>query len=787
MGERKRAVPMIERTRADPTGPSARPAVVVGVLGGFWLVLHAFGLLGAASGLTFVLLGVGSVVATIYGTRRWKPEPQWPWWMLCGALTLFLVGGSLRVAEDTLGNLTSSRSLVPDLVTLPGYLLLAVGFMGLVRARRRGRGSDLDALLDATVAGLAALTLAWAFLISRFLLEQSVPTHVRLLLACYPPLSVFMVAIVASLAFSASERPVIAFRLVLLGMASMLIGDVIYMFADTGHWPLATEFIDLPYGMAYLLFTVAVLHPSMRLVSEPPRLDERQPRRARLVLVGLALCIPALVSFTRAETSRADRAVLGFIVLALTATVSLRVSRALAQHARSEARLIHQAQHDTLTGLPNRTYVQDHLTRALASGADTGQGVAVLFLDVDRFKTINDTLGHGMGDELLVAVSRRLRANLREDDLVGRVGGDEFVIVIQGVRDAEHAIEMAERVRLGFAVPFRLRDAEIPTATSIGVALQLGTAEPVGAEAMLGDADSAMYQVKDIGGDAVVLFDASMRDRAERRLELERELGHALARGQLSMHYQPVIQLHDARVTGLEALLRWTHPTLGVVPPDVFVPVAEDTGLIIEIGAWVIDQACAELALLRATVTGGAELSMAVNISARQLRGDSLLDTVARALMHHAIPASSLCLELTESLLMENVGMTSKLLSALRAAGVRISVDDFGTGYSSLAYLKRLPVDEVKIDRSFVSDLEGDGANTSLVAAVVAIAASLGISTVAEGVELPEQAARLHDLGCNEAQGYWFSRPVAAADIVGVIEGLGLASERRLRIVRDLA
>ncbi|MGZ4784708.1 MAG: putative bifunctional diguanylate cyclase/phosphodiesterase, partial [Acidimicrobiales bacterium] len=580
---------------------------------------------------------------------------------------------------------------------------------------------------------------------------------------------------------------VIAFRLVLLGMASMLVGDVIYMLVDTRLWSISQQFVDLPYGMAYLLFTVAVLHPSMRLVSEPPRAGETPPRRARLVLVGLALCIPALVGLTQTSAEPRDRAVLGVIVLALTATVSLRVSRALTQHARSEARLIHQAQHDTLTGLPNRTFVQDHLTRALARGAETGHGVAVLFLDVDRFKTINDTLGHSMGDELLVSVSRRLRANLREDDLVGRVGGDEFVIVIQGVRDAEHAIEMAERVRLGFAVPFRLRDAEIPTATSIGVALQIGTGRPVEAEAMLGDADSAMYQVKDIGGDAVVLFDSSMRDRAERRLELERELSHALDRGQLSLSYQPVIQLHDSRVTGVEALVRWNHPTLGSVPPDVFIPVAEDTGLIIEIGAWVIDQACAQLAALRATVRGGADLSMAVNISARQLRGDSLLDTVARALMHHSLPASSLCLELTESLLMENVGMTSKLLSALRSAGVRISVDDFGTGYSSLAYLKRLPVDEVKIDRSFVSDLDDDGANTSLVAAVVAIAASLGISTVAEGVEKPEQAARLHELGCNEAQGYWFSRPVPADEIAAVMEGLGLASERRLRIVRDLA
>jgi len=301
------------------------------------------------------------------------------------------------------------------------------------------------------------------------------------------------------------------------------------------------------------------------------------------------------------------------------------------------------------------------------------------------------------------------------------------------------------------------------------VALQLGVGEPMGAEAMLGDADSAMYQVKDIGGDAVVLFDASMRDRAERRLELERELGHALDRGQLSLCYQPVLQLHDSRVTGLEALLRWDHPTLGAVPPDVFIPVAEDTGLITEIGAWVISQACAELAALRATVKGAADLSMAVNISARQLRGDSLLDTVARALMHHSLPASSLCLELTESLLMENVGMTSKLLSALRSAGVRISVDDFGTGYSSLAYLKRLPADEVKVDKSFVMQMANSAGDTMIVRCTIDLARNLGLHVVAEGVEDEETQQILAGLGCDRIQGYLLARPMPADELTALL------------------
>jgi diguanylate cyclase (GGDEF)-like protein len=606
-------------------------------------------------------------------------------------------------------------------------------------------------------------------------------------MAVYPALSVFLVAIVARLAFSGGPQSVIAFRLVLAGMVAMLVGDVIYMFEDTTMLTIRQQFIDVPYAVAYLLFTLAMLHPSMRLVSEPSETDDRTPRRGRLALIGAALCVPAMITLTRADVGTSDRIVFVIIVLALAATVSLRVWRALSQHARSVARLIHQASHDVLTGLPNRTFVQDHLTRALSEGAERDEGVAVLFLDVDRFKTVNDTLGHSMGDDLLVAVAHRLRANLHADDVVGRVGGDEFVIVVKRVRDADHAMEIAERVRLGFGSVFRVREAEIPTSTSIGVALQMAVSVPLGAEAMLSDADSAMYQVKDLGGDSVVIFDASMRDRAERRLELERELGHALERGQLSLHYQPVIQLKDSRVTGLEALLRWTHPTLGVVPPDVFIPVAEESGLIVEIGAWVIDQACAELALLRASLAKADELSMSVNVSARQLRNETLLDSVARALMRHAIPASSLCLELTESLLMENVGMTSKLLTGLRSAGVRISVDDFGTGYSSLAYLKRLPVDEVKIDRSFVSDLGRDKANTSLVAAVVAIADSLGISTVAEGVEGATQARRLRELGCAEAQGYWYSAGVPADEIAEVIERLGLAADRRLKIVRDLA
>ena len=408
-----------------------------------------------------------------------------------------------------------------------------------------------------------------------------------------------------------------------------------------------------------------------------------------------------------------------------------------------------------------------------------------MFLDIDRFRLLNDSFGHGLGDELLAAVGERLEANSRAGDLVAHVGGDEFVIVARGVRETDHVRELAERTRLSLSRGFRVRDIEVPVSASVGVAIHRGADPATGAEAMLRDADIAMYQAKDSGGDAVAVFDTSMRQRVEDRLELENELRHALDRGELHLAYQPIVRSQDGRVTSLEALLRWSHPVLGEIEPSVFVPIAEDTGLIVEIGTWVLDQACADLVALREQVAHSDELCVAVNLSARQLHDNTLLDHVARSLLGRGLPASGLRLELTESLVMENLALISKLLVSLRSCGVRISVDDFGTGYSSLATLDRLPVDEVKIDKSFVDGIAERGANTTLVSAIVAIAESLGITTVAEGVERAEQADRLQELGCEQAQGYLFSTPVAFDELPGVIAaaraGGGARAQRRAR------
>ena len=774
---------MVAIEEQGPKPASSRLSVAAGVFGGVWLALHGVGLLDPEARITFGVFAVLAAAGTVYGIKRYRPVPRWPWLAVLGAFTLFLVGGLLRIAYSTLGDLTADRTLAPDLIILPGYAIIAAALAGLARGGRRGLPGDFDAVLDAVVAALAVLALAWVFLILPAFAQQDAPLTVRLLLGAYPAASVFVVAMGARLAFTAARRPPLAFRLLLLATFGLLIGDVVYMMAEMGTVALPTHVIDLAYVVAFVCVTAAAVHPSLQWVGEASPIEDPVPRRGRLVFVAAALSVPALVLLTPLAASRGgERLVLATIVLCLTATASWRLFRALHQHARSQERVAYQVSHDALTDLPNRVALQDHLSRLLDPARGDQQHAAVFLLDLDRFKLVNDTMGHTTGDELLIAVADRLRRNVRSSDFVGRAGGDEFVVVVHGASE-EQALESAERTRLLLHTPFVVRGSEVQVAASIGVSLHRQGDEQVAAESLLRDADTAMYQAKERGGDTVVCFDATMRERIATRLMLERELRQALARGQLEVHYQPKLRLSDRRVVGMEALLRWNHPTLGWISPADFIPIAEDTGMIVEIGAWVVDQACGELGRLHALMARPELMSVSVNLSVRQLRDDTMIDHVARALLRHHVAASSLCLELTESMLMEDVDTISSQLATLRSCGVKISIDDFGTGYSSLAYLRRLPIDEVKIDQTFVAALDRDGPGASLVAAVVAIANSLGITTVAEGVETDDQAEIVAELGCAEAQGFLFARPVPPSELVDTMKRIGSASGPRLRAV----
>jgi diguanylate cyclase (GGDEF)-like protein len=429
-----------------------------------------------------------------------------------------------------------------------------------------------------------------------------------------------------------------------------------------------------------------------------------------------------------------------------------------------EERLLRQASFDPLTGLPNRTLALDRLEQAMSRGRRTGAQVVVLYLDLDRFKNVNDTLGHSAGDQVLLQAAGRLTQVARANDTVARLGGDEFLVVMTDVEPGRSAEKAAERVAEAtlrvFSEPFPVDGQEFFVTISIGISVfpDDGTK----AERLLQHADTALYQAKEEGRHAFRFFTPDMNRRAQRRAAMEGHLLHAVEREELSLVYQPILSLESGATVAVEALLRWQNPTLGAVSPALFVPLAEETGLIQEIGEWVLDRAVADLANWEA----GPDLRLAVNVSSRQLRSPRrFMRAVEVALYRHRLQPGQLELEITERLLLEELPDTALALRELDGLGVRLSIDDFGTGYSSLGYLKRFPVDVLKIDRSFVNDVLVDGSDAALVRAILALAKALQLEVVAEGVEAEAQADFLRANGCACAQGFWFSRPLRAEDV----------------------
>jgi diguanylate cyclase (GGDEF)-like protein/PAS domain S-box-containing protein len=428
-----------------------------------------------------------------------------------------------------------------------------------------------------------------------------------------------------------------------------------------------------------------------------------------------------------------------------------------------EHRLAHQAAHDPLTGLPNRVLLLERLEAALARARRHNHRVAVLFLDLDHFKVVNDSLGHGLGDRLLIAIAERLALALRPGDIVARFGGDEFVVLCEDLVSPQDAIAIAERVDEALAAPFVIDDTEVFVGVSIGIALpDDADAEP---ETLIRDADAAMYRAKDRGRARWEMFDNAMRASAVDRLDIENALRRALERRELRVFYQPMIDLRTGRIDGVEALLRWEHPERGLLLPGDFITVAEETGLIVPIGAWVLDQACRQVQRWHASSERTGSLRVSVNISGRQLGHPRLVDDVATALADTGIDPADVELEITESVLMDDVEMSAETLGRLHALGVKLAVDDFGTGYSSLSYLRRFPVDLLKVDRSFVDGLGTDPGDSAIVTAIITLAHTLGLSAVAEGVESALQLAELRRLDCDRGQGYFMARPAGGYEI----------------------
>jgi diguanylate cyclase (GGDEF)-like protein len=419
---------------------------------------------------------------------------------------------------------------------------------------------------------------------------------------------------------------------------------------------------------------------------------------------------------------------------------------------------------DPLTGLPSRLLFNNRLGQALERlQRRRGRNVAVLFLDLDRFKVINDSLGHTAGDKLIVAVAERLRHALRRHETVARFGGDEFAILCEDIVDEQDAIAVGQRVLRAFSTPFQLSHGDTMSSASLGVALSADPDQDV--EDLIRDADAAMYRAKEAGGGRLMLFDEVTRQRALTRLHTEAALRRAIEREEFRVYFQPEVSIQTGAIVGLEALVRWEHPQDGLVGPDRFIALAEETGLIVPIGTWVLNESCRLAQRWQAERAADAPLVVRVNVSARQLAHDDLIDIVDAALARTGMDPSHLCLEVTESVLVEDPESSIKTLAALKRLGVKIAVDDFGTGYSSLEYLRTFPVDCVKIDRSFVRGIPHSSEDVAIVNAVIELGHALGLSVTAEGVETSEQLGNLQTTGCDTAQGFLFSRP-AHPDVV---------------------
>ncbi|HEV2761659.1 MAG TPA: EAL domain-containing protein, partial [Pyrinomonadaceae bacterium] len=438
------------------------------------------------------------------------------------------------------------------------------------------------------------------------------------------------------------------------------------------------------------------------------------------------------------------------------------IARDITERRQSDERLRHIAFHDTLTGLPNRALFTEHLRLAVeAARREPSRLFAVLFLDLDRFKNVNDSLGHTVGDQMLVALARRLEGCLRANDSVARLGGDEFALLLNGIDGGADAIRVAERVQQELAQPFALSGHEVFAAGSIGIALS--TTGYSNEEDVLRDADTVMYRAK-AQGKSFEVFDSAMHARVVAQMRLENDLRRAVERREFRVFYQPIVSLSTGRITGLEALARWQHPERGLVAPGEFIPVAEETGLITAVGQQVLEEACARMSAWHRLSPLHAGLRLSVNLSGRQFAQADLFDRIERVVAATGLDPRCLQLEITESVMIENARTITSMIDELRELGIELAIDDFGTGYSSLAYLHRFPVKTLKIDRSFISRAGGGRAdNDEIVRTIILLARNMGKEVVAEGVETAEQLTRLRDLECAYGQGYVFARPRDAA------------------------
>lgn len=718
-------------------------------------------------------IAVSAVVAVLYGIHKNTAKNRTAWYFVAAALASFSAADiTYYVLEMTS---TAGEAPFPSLADgfyLLMYPLMIGGLMLMVRAISPGR--DVASIIDAGLVAVATFSALGVLYMDSYLQTDGSLVG-RLISIGYPVMDVCLLAVAARLVAAAQLRQP-AFILLSCGLVSLIIADVTYGILAAAETFQTGGFADGFWLGFYGLIGASALHPSMGDRIEPRTVVQGTITRPRLGLLFLVVLMVPLINLLWGEAF--DKIFINIASMAMFTLVLVRLMGLVTVVQVNERRARHDAMHDSLTGLANRALFAQRVQSFVDQRSDGV--VSVLFVDIDDFKFINDSLGHDVGDKTLIAVAGRLQRCVRSHDLVARLSGDEFAVLLESAVDRQDASAVAQRMQESLESPVAIDGREISVSVSVGIAIDRRS-NIESAEAILRAADSAMYRAKHKGKGRFEFFEEAMHLEALDRLDLRADLQIALERGQFEVNYQPIVTMSDEKVVGVEALIRLNHPTRGRVMPDRFIQLAERTGLIVPIGRWVLHEACNQVMRWRRLHPETAPRTVAVNLSVRQLHDPKLLEHVADALSASGLEPESLTLEITESMLIDDANRGTRTLDQLKAMRVKIAIDDFGTGYSSLGYLKRFPVDIIKIDKSFIAEMASSTTSVALIRAVIDLAHNLGAIAVAEGIENADQKLRLSRMGCSFGQGYHFARPLTARQLERELD----AAQRSATVLRD--
>ncbi|GAA3341362.1 hypothetical protein GCM10020358_32410 [Amorphoplanes nipponensis] len=720
--------------------------------GGYFLLPHD----GLAANALYNAVGLVSCLVIPLAVRLHRPERAAMWYWFAAGQTTWVLGDFVWEYYKYVLHQEPYPSAA-DFFYLSAYPMLVVGLIMLTRGRRRG--SHLAGLVDPAIVAIGIGLVFWVFVMHPIAAGSTASTLERVIGVAYPAADALLLAMLARFFTSAGRRSASAW---LLSAAAVLLlaADVAYSLVSLYSEADGGSLLDSGWLLSYVAWAAAALHPSMRWTGT----TENQPGgarvgRSRLVLLAIcSLLAPALLFVPGIGGNAVDRLAIAAGAVLLFVLVVLRMSGFVAQVQQQADQLEDLAMADDLTGLANRRRLEQGLTDGLAAGP-----LQVALLDLDDFKEVNDALGHAVGDRLLIAVAERLAAAAGPGALVARMGGDEFAVLLPGA-GAAAADEVVARLAGSLRMSIHAGGHDLLIGVSIGVADGTGTADPV---EVLRRADVAMYAAK-TSGDTCRRHTAELDDTADEQARLGAELRTALDTGQFRMVYQPIVELPHGRLRAVEALVRWDHPERGLISPDRFIPAAEHNGLIIELGEWILRTACAQAVEWQADWGPRAPERTSVNVSARQLAQPGFAALVERVLDETGMPVGRLTVEVTETAVFGG-GQALQTLNDLHDLGVRIALDDFGTGHSSLGLLQTVPVDVLKVDKSFVDNITMAGRHAVIATALIRVSEGLGLTAVAEGVETAEQAAELYRLGYQLAQGYHFGRPVAEPDFAAEV------------------